>query len=124
MRKIFSLLVILGIIFVFGCGKESTETITGAYEIDELDVIEDAEEDKVIEEEETVTVRLCYDSDNGMVKWVNGTVFGFYNNAERFEFNDYCFDNSILVEYYCDEGEIPQNMTFVCENGCEGNHCK
>ena len=58
-----------------------------------------------------------------MVQWVNGTVFGFYNNAERFEFNDFCFNNDILIEYYC-ENEMPRNMTFVCEHGCGDNHCQ
>ena len=121
MRKIFSLLVILGII-VLGCskGEEPATTIS-------TEVIKEIEVEEVVEvvEEETediISVRLCHDTDNGMVKWRNGSVFGFYHNAERFEFNDYCFNNNILVEYYC-EDERPQNMTFVCKNGCEDNHC-
>lgn len=118
MLKIISLLIILGII-VLGCSKEeTTESITGAYEINELEVIEDAEE----EEEKIITVRLCHDTDNGIVRWVNGTVFGFYNNATRFEFNDYCQNFNYLWEFYC-ENETPMQRIFLCTNGCEDNHC-
>ena len=119
MRKIFSLLAILAIIFIIGCGKEEAEAPLSAEVIKEIEVEEDVE---LVEEEEIVSVRLCHDTDNGMVKWINGTVFGYYHNAKRFEFNDYCFDKNILVEYYC-EDERPQNMTFVCKNECEDNHC-
>ena len=123
MRKIFSLLILFGIIFVIGCSKEEIkdlEPITAeVYDIDKPEIIE--EEVEVIEEE-IVTVRLCHDTDNGIVRWVNGSTFGFYDNAERFEFNDYCFDNNILIEYYC-ENETPQNRTFLCTNGCQDNHC-
>ena len=119
MKKIFSLLVILAII-VLGCSKgEEPATTISTEVIKEIEVEEDVE---VVEEEEIVSVRLCHDTDNGMVKWINGSEFGFYHKAKRFEFNDYCFDNNILVEYYC-EDERPRNMTFVCKNECEDNHC-
>ena len=123
MKKIFSLLIILGIIFIIGCAKKETGIggITGG------SVIEEVENTEVIEEavrEEIKTIRFCYDTDNGMVRWVNGKILGFYDNAERFEFNDNCFDDNILVEYYCDEDEVPQNETFVCKNGCVDGHCQ
>ncbi len=121
MRKIFSLLVILGII-VLGCSKgEEPATTISTEVIKEIEVEDDAEVAGG-ETEDIISVRLCHDTDNGMVKWRAGSVFGFYHNAERFEFGDYCFNNNILVEHYC-EDERPQNMTFVCKNGCEDNHC-
>ncbi len=128
MKKILSIIFILFVLFIIGCGKEETkdlETITTeAYDIDESEIIENTEGGEVIEEEKEniTTVRLCHDTDNGVIRWVNGSVFGFYDNAERFEFKDYCFDNNILIEYYC-EDEMPQNRTFVCKNGCADNHC-
>ena len=125
MKKILFLFFILFILFIYGCSKEETteepmpiEKITAkAYDVDKLEITEDDEA-----EEEIVTVRLCHDTDNGMVRWANGSVFGFYDNAKRIELKDYCFDNNILVEYYC-ENEMPQNMTFICTNGCKDNHC-
>jgi len=125
MKIILVLFSLFLIIFILGCGKkeiveetiEPLDKITAqVYNIDDLVVEEEVEEEKI------VTVRLCHDTDNGLVRWVNGSVFGFYNNAERFEFNDYCFDNNFLIEYYC-ENEIPQNASFLCDNGCEDNHC-
>jgi hypothetical protein len=108
-------------VLVIGCSKEPTtdsEPITAqAYKIDEIE----AAEDDVIEEE-IVTTRLCHDTDNGMVRWVNGSVFGFYDNATRFEFNDYCQNFNYLWEFYC-ENETPMQETFFCVNGCEDNHC-
>jgi len=122
---IFSLFLI---IFIIGCGKgeivEETkkpiDKITAqVYDIDDLVVADEVVEE---EEENIVTVRLCHDTDNGLVRWVNGTIFGFYNNTERFEYNDYCFDHTFLIEFYC-ENEAPQNRSFLCTNGCEDNHC-
>ena len=127
MKKILLLSIVM-LIFIFGCGKEGIveedtvplEEITAQiHDIDEPKIIEEVAE---LVEEEIVTVRLCHDTDNGRVRWVNGSIFGFYNNAKRFEFDDYCFDNNILVEYFCENG-IPQNMTFLCTNGCQDNHC-
>jgi hypothetical protein len=121
MQKIFSLLAIFGIIFVFGCSKEEPTTISAA-------VIEEIEsEEKIVEiieeeRENITTVRLCHDTDNGIVRWVNGSVFGFYNNATRFEFNDYCQNFNYLWEFYC-ENETPMQRIFLCTNGCENNHC-
>ena len=118
MKKIFYLFLILLIIFIIGCNKEE---IKAEPEIT-AKVVEEIETEEIVEEEDIETVRLCHDTDNGIVRWINGSIFGFNNKAERFEHNDYCFDNNILVEYYC-ENETPQNRTFLCKNGCEDNHC-
>jgi len=122
MKKILILFSVLIIIFIYGCGKEdiTSEEITGQLIKND---IETAEEEKIIEAEEYImTVRLCHDTDNGIVRWVNGSIFGFYDNAQRFEFNDYCLNNNILIEYYC-ENENPTNRSFICKNGCKDNHC-
>ena len=112
------------VIFTFGCDKEGkVEKITGAYEIEEIEVIEDME--GVIEEEREniTTVRLCHDTDNGIIRWVNGSIFGFYSNATRFEFNDYCQNFNYLMEFYC-EDEYPKQRIFLCKNGCVDAHCQ
>jgi len=126
MRIILLLLSLFLIIFILGCGKEEVteETIYPkkiTAKVSNIDDVEIPEDDEVVEEE-IITVRLCHDTDNGIVRWINGSTFGFYDNAERFEFNDYCFDNNFLIEYYC-ENEIPQNTSFLCTNGCQDNHC-
>ena len=111
MKKRYLVFSIVLIILIYGCEQV----------IEEPEIIEE----KVVVEEERekiVTVRLCHDTDNGIVRWVNGSTFGFYDNAERFEFDDYCFDNNFLIEYYC-QNEIPQNRSFLCDNGCLDNHC-
>ena len=127
MKYIILYLLLLTIIFIYGCGKEEIveedtlplEEITAqVHGVDEPEIIEDVE----VVEEDILTVRLCHDTDNGRVRWVNGSIFGYYNNAERFEFNDYCLDNNLLIEYYC-EDENPMNRSFLCTNGCQDNHC-
>ena len=123
MKRILILFLILIIVFIYGCGNEETnpEEITGQLIKD--DGTEAAEEKKIIEaEKDILTVRLCHDTDNGIVRWVNGSTFGFYDNAQRFEFNDNCLNKNILIEYYC-ENENPMNRSFICKNGCEDNHC-
>lgn len=127
MIKIFSLLaaivLMIGLISVFGCSKEEPATISGGAirEIEsEEEIVEAAEEDE--EAGNITTVRLCHDTDNGIVRWVNGSVFGFYSNATRFEFNDYCMNFNYLWEFYC-EDENPMQRIFLCTNGCEDNHC-
>jgi len=130
MKRIFILIITLFIIFIFGCTKGDSnilEITSQTVGIDADDTKEETVEEEAIEpveevEEDITTVRLCHDTDNGIVRWVNGSIFGFYDDAERFEFNDYCFNNNILIEYYC-EDETPQNFTFLCRNGCEDNHC-
>jgi|TARA_B100001964_G_C14135239_1_gene554810 hypothetical protein len=115
MKRIPILIFIIFLLFIYGCGKE--EITTQAYKIEE---IEAAEEE--VTEENITTIRLCHDTDRGMVRWVNGTVFGFYDNATRFEFNDYCLNFNYLWEFYCENGN-PLQEIFLCINGCEDNHC-
>ena len=122
MQKIFSLLATFGIIFVFGCSKEEPTTTISAAVIEEIESEDEIVEVVEEERENITTVRLCHDTDNGIVRWVNGTVFGFYNNATRFEFNDYCQNFNYLWEFYC-ENEYPMQRIFLCINGCEDNHC-
>jgi hypothetical protein len=122
MRKIFSLLVIFGIIFVFGCSKEEPITTISAGVITEIEAEEEIVEVVEEERENITTVRLCHDTDNGIVRWVEGSVFGFYSNATRFEFKDYCQNFNYLWEFYC-EDENPMQRIFLCRNGCEDNHC-
>jgi hypothetical protein len=111
-------IVIILFIFMLGCGKEdkNTKTEVTAEVVKEPQV----EEEKI--QENIKTVNICYDTDRGAVRWVNGTVMGYYDNAMRFEFKDYCFANQVLVEYYC-ENEMPYNITLICRNGCVDGHC-
>lgn len=130
MKRIFPLLVIITIaLFLFGCGKEQSEDpspVTGEVikidEIIERPAVEEVQEEVI--EEEVHTVRLCHDTDNGIIRWVAGSVTGYDNKANRFEYNDFCLDKNYLVEYHCDEDEIPQNFTFLCRNGCVDNQCQ
>ncbi|MCH8004242.1 MAG: hypothetical protein IH934_06470 [Nanoarchaeota archaeon] len=126
MKNIILYLLLFSIIFIFGCGKDETvdaESITAqVYDIEEPEIIEEDVELIEEEREDIVTVRLCHDTDNGIVRWVNGSIFGYYNNSKRFEFYDYCFDNNFLIEYYC-EDENPMNRSFLCTNECQDNHC-
>lgn len=124
MRIILPLFLFV-ILFIFGCSKAEPEVTTQVIKIvnpEEIGVREVDEEIEEEVEEDIVTVKLCHDTDNGIVRWVNGSIFGFHDNAERFEYKDFCFDNNFLIEFYC-ENEMPQNASFLCDNGCEDNHC-
>ena len=122
MKKYFILFSFL-LIIIIGCSKEAVTEIKESpgkitawtYKIDDIKLEE-------VEEEIITTVRLCHDSDNGIVKWVNGSIIGFYENSTRFELKDKCVDNNLLIEYYC-EDERPHNRSFICKNSCRDNHC-
>ena len=123
MKKYFVLFSFL-LIIIIGCGKEAVTEIEESpgkitawtYKIDDI-------KSEELEEEETIeTVRLCHDSDNGIVRWINGSIIGFYSNSTRYEFNDYCQNFNYLMEFYC-EDENPKQKRFLCKNGCEDNHC-
>lgn len=121
MKKIIILFSIFLLILIYGCNKKEEvsldKTVTA-------NVIKDIKIEVAEEEikENIKTVRLCYDSDNGIVRWVNGSVFGFYDNATRFEFIDYCQNKNYLMEFYC-ENETPFQRRFLCRNGCVDSHC-
>jgi len=122
MKQILALMMIILLIMITllislnGCGKKEPKVT--AEVVKEL---EDKVEEK-IEKDDIITVEICYDTDNGMIRWVNGTVMGFYSNATRFEFKDYCKDKNYLIEFYC-ENESPHQMMFLCKSGCVNAHC-
>jgi len=128
MKKILFLLLIIIVFIVLGCSKGETKNLNvisgNVIDNSKLQIIEVITEDEFIEEkeQEIFTVKLCHDTDNGIVRWVNGSVFGFYNNATRFEFNDICENFNYLTEFFC-ENENPMQRRFLCINGCEDNHC-
>ncbi len=119
MKKVL-LILVLSIIFAYGCGKgedltkQPQEITAQVYKIEEPEIEE--------KRENMTTIRLCYDTDNGITRWVNGSIFGFYDNATRFEFNDYCISNNYLMEFYC-ENKIAMQKVFFCRHGCIDNHC-
>ena len=122
MRQILALITIFLLIFLVGCSKEEKEESKITAE-----VVKETESEKTgvtekDEEEITTTVKICYDSDNGIIRWTKGTVMGFYNNATRFEFEDHCYNKNYVVEYYC-ENEEPLETIFLCRNGCIDSHC-
>ena len=108
------------IVFAYGCGKEENLTEQPQKITAQVYKIEEPEAEE--ERENITTVRLCHDTDNGITRWINGSVFGFYDNATRFEFNDYCISNNYLMEFYC-ENEIAMQKVFLCKSGCVDNHC-
>ena len=118
MRRVLLLLFVFSV-FIYGCGKEEnlTEPQKITSQVYKIDGIE-AEEER----ENITTVRLCYDTDNGIVRWVNGSIFGFYGNATRFEFSDYCVSGNYLMEFYC-ENKTGMQKVFFCRSGCADNHC-
>jgi hypothetical protein len=123
MKIIYLLFSLFLIVLICSCGKEEVveedhpqKFTTWAYKID--DIVEDGEE--VVEE--VSTIKLCHDTDNGIVKWVNGSIFGFYDNSTKYQFDDYCQNNNLLWEFYC-EDEDPMQETFFCRGGCVEGHC-
>ena len=133
--KIFYVIVIVLLLVISACVQPTEESKPKPQGPADVDVVketskkpveaeEEVEEDVVEEKRENITtVRLCHDTDNGMVRWVEGKIFGFYDNATRFEFNDYCQNFNYLMEFYC-EDENPKQQIFLCKNGCEDNHCQ
>ena len=123
MKHIFGVLLLLSILFLLGCSLDDdfiVEQIITADVVQEPP-IGDFIVEKIVEEE-IITVKLCHDTDNGIIRWAGGSVFGFYNDSERFEFDDHCFDQNTVIEYYC-EDEEPKNTSFLCKSGCVNAHC-
>ncbi|MBS3131497.1 hypothetical protein J4212_03650 [Candidatus Woesearchaeota archaeon] len=126
MKAVIAAFLAFMVLFLYGCGSnDEVPIITGGAVVD---VQEPAQQEELppapVPEprEEIKTVKLCHDTDNGIIRWEEGKVFGFYDNASRFEFSDYCEDNVYLTEYYC-ENEEPVTRRFQCSNGCRQNHC-
>ena len=128
MKNILQILLLILIAFILGCSKDAAQDqITGDVVGDRVEIVDRVvtgpiEEEIEKEEEEVSTIRICHDTDNGIIRWVNGAISGFTDKAERFEFSDYCLDEHILVEHYC-ENEAAQNVSFECKNGCVNAHC-
>ena len=121
MKKIISIIIIFLFILLFSCKKDTEpESVITAEVIKEPELIEDEIVEEIPENIEIVTI--CYDNDNGIVRWEKGKIMGYYNNATRFEFDDYCIDKNYLMEYYC-ENEEPLHQIFLCKNGCTDSHC-
>ena len=116
MKKILALIMIFFLILLNGCGKEEK----GPQDMITAEVVKEPEKEKI--DENITTVKICYDTDNGIIKWVNGSIMGFYDNATRFELKDYCVNKNYLREYYC-ENEEPLETIFLCKNGCVDSHC-
>jgi len=119
MRQILALIIIFLLVSLVGCNKEENkkQEITA-------EVVKEPEHEKAAEarEEITTTVKICYDTDNGIIRWEKGTVMGFYENTTRFELEDNCYNKNYVVEYYC-ENEEPLETIFLCKNGCIDSHC-
>lgn len=123
MKKYVILLFIFSALFIIGCNEKEEETtedneITAqVYKVDEI-----IEEELPEPEEEIVTVKLCHDTDNSFNQWTPGRVFGYYDNAQRFEFRDECKDQTFVLEFYC-ENEEPKQDIYLCTNGCVDGAC-
>jgi hypothetical protein len=130
MKRGILLLIIIFAFTLIGCAKEEiikddVGTITAwTYKADEREYDTELlinETDKG--EPEIVSVRLCKDTDNSINKFVPGKVFGYYHNASRFEFEDYCLSENRVMEVYC-ENETGLQKSFFCKHGCIDGHCK
>ena len=119
MKKIYFILLLFSLSLIISCKEEATqETLP----IITAEVIkEDPIEEEIIEEN-IITLKLCHDTDKGIIKWVKGSIFGYYDNATRFEFIDYCQNKNYVMEFYC-ENENPLQKLFLCKNGCIDDHC-
>jgi hypothetical protein len=123
MKKILFLFFVISIIFGYGCSKEEApltgKIIVTTQKSEEIEGASVGEEER----EDIATVKLCHDTDHGILKFENGSIFGFYSNATRYEFNDYCMSQNYLMEFYC-ENETALQKSFLCRNGCTEGHCK
>jgi hypothetical protein len=126
----------IGLFFILifallGCAKEEVieddvGTITAwTYKSDEKEINSDIQDydSNNITESNIVSVRLCKDTDNSINKFVPGSIFGYYHNASRFEFDDYCISENRVMEVYC-ENETGRQKSFLCRHGCVDGHCK
>jgi hypothetical protein len=124
MKKFICIVSFIFVLLIIGCGKQEPEQeqITAKVIADEVPL--PVVEPEILEEVEeiTTTVKLCFDTDNGIIRWEAGSIFGFTDKAERYEFYDYCIDRTHVSEYYC-ENEEPRNETHPCSNGCVDSHC-
>ena len=118
MKKSLFFILIFLLIVILGCSKEE---VTINEPVITANVVESGEDFEDITKS-AQTVRLCHDTDNGIIRWVNGSIFGFYHNSSRFEFKDYCEDQNFLIEYYC-ENENLLYRRFICKSGCVDAHC-
>ena len=72
---------------------------------------------------EDCTLNECRDSDNGYYTEKKGTITGRFNN-KYFSSTDYCFNEDMVVEYTCINGEPKKvaapcatSVTSICKEG-------
>lgn len=129
-----SLLIIPWILVLFLAGCSSGDSpITGntVKEMEETQIETDlqpaeeegTESEQEVDEEQVETLRFCHDTDNAITKWTKGTVKGYYNDASGFGFEDYCQNDRYVMEFYCDDDEIPRQQLFECPSGCREGAC-
>ncbi len=76
---------------------------------------------------------LCFEQDNGNYPFVFGEIKARYakdtnkdgciDECVSSSFSDYCIDGSTLMEYFCDEKNLPSTKISNCANGCIDGEC-
>ena len=77
-----TILFLAFLIFIMGYVKEEKTPLQDTTVTAEVIKNEKSETEEEIIENVT-TVRLCHDTDNGIVRWANGVVFGFYSKQQQ-----------------------------------------
>ena len=114
--------LMFSLFLIIGCKEKISQDILPLITTEVINEEPTEEVEEEIIEDNIKTVRLCHDTDKGIIKWVKGSIFGYYDNATRFEFIDYCQNKNYLMEFYCEE-ENPLQKLFLCKNGCVDDHC-
>src|SRR3989338_430848 len=69
----------------------------------------------------------CGDTDSGINSFVPGIVKVVDKTIDatprEFTYEDYCSDNTTLIEYYCDEYETAVFQNISCTNNCDNASC-
>lgn len=75
-------------------------------------------------EGETKPVQKCYDSDNGINYYTQGTIKYNLQHDEKYQYSysDTC-SGSTLNEMYCDSQGNAQTTYYTCPNGCKNGAC-
>lgn len=60
----------------------------------------------------------CHETDYGMTPFIKGEILNDPMGRE-----DKCIDNTTLLEYYCEEGEV-ENIWIECSSGCGLGKCR
>ena len=108
---VLAIALLITAVFISGCAKTEEQKET---------VVVTPEESAVDETPAVPAEMSCTDTDAGNKKEAKGEVSGVDVNGREYSFKDTCYEEQVIVEYFCD-GNQYKNQNYFCD--CKNGAC-